>query len=58
MFTQMDHMVRPGQTIGNAAYGQFCGGKGLTQSITLATDGISFDAGSAYPWNGNPGLMI
>lgn len=30
------HFVRPGETLGSLSYEQFCGGKGLNQSIALA----------------------
>lgn len=42
----VDHIVRPGETIGSRAYSQFCGGKGLNQSIALARAGAEvFHAG-------------
>ena len=36
---QVDHFVRPGETIASREYQQFCGGKGLNQSIALARAG-------------------
>lgn len=36
---RVDHVVRPGETIGSASYRRFCGGKGLNQSIALARAG-------------------
>lgn len=33
------HFVRPGETISSSDYKQFCGGKGLNQSIALANAG-------------------
>ncbi len=36
---QVDHFVRPGETIASLGYQQFCGGKGLNQSIALAKAG-------------------
>ena len=35
----VDHFVKPGETIGSHDYNQFCGGKGLNQSIALANAG-------------------
>lgn len=36
---QVEHFVRPGETISSSDYQQFCGGKGLNQSIALACAG-------------------
>ena len=36
---QVDHFVRPGETMASMGYQQFCGGKGLNQSIALAKAG-------------------
>ncbi|MDC7126383.1 MAG: ribokinase [Spirochaetales bacterium] len=42
----LDHFVKPGETIASTAYTQFCGGKGLNQSIALANAGAEiFHAG-------------
>jgi ribokinase len=35
----VDHFVRPGETLGSLQYHQFCGGKGGNQSIALARAG-------------------
>lgn len=35
----VDHFVRPGETMSSLGYEQFCGGKGLNQSIALARAG-------------------
>jgi ribokinase len=37
---QVEHLVRPGETITSQQYQEFCGGKGLNQSIALARAGI------------------
>ena len=37
---QVEHLVRPGETITSQRYQEFCGGKGLNQSIALARAGI------------------
>jgi len=43
---QVEHLVRPGETITSTQYQEFCGGKGLNQSIALARAGIEvFHAG-------------
>ncbi len=36
---QVDHFVRPGETLNSAGYSVGCGGKGLNQSIALARAG-------------------
>jgi ribokinase len=36
---RVDHIARPGETIGSDSYRRFCGGKGLNQSIALARAG-------------------
>ena len=36
---QVDHLVRPGETITSSSYKEFAGGKGLNQSIALARSG-------------------
>lgn len=36
---QLDHFVRPGETIASRSYMRFCGGKGLNQSVALANAG-------------------
>ena len=36
---QVEHFVQPGETLAAAHYQQFCGGKGLNQSIALALAG-------------------
>jgi len=38
---QVDHFVRPGETLSSRSYQLFCGGKGLNQSIALANAGAS-----------------
>ncbi|MDR1894127.1 MAG: ribokinase [Spirochaetales bacterium] len=43
---QVEHFVRPGETLGSQGYQRFCGGKGLNQSIALALAGAKvFHAG-------------
>ncbi len=43
---QVDHFVRPGETLSSGAYRLFCGGKGHNQSIALARAGAAvFHAG-------------
>lgn len=37
---QVEHLVRPGETITSRAYQEFAGGKGLNQSIALARGGV------------------
>ncbi len=37
----VDHFVRPGETLASSNYQQFCGGKGLNQSIALAHAGAT-----------------
>ena len=47
---QLDHFVRPGETISCTSYEQFCGGKGLNQSVALAKAGAQvFHAGKIGP---------
>lgn len=42
----VDHFVQPGETLSSSSYQQFCGGKGLNQSIALAHAGADvFHAG-------------
>ena len=36
---QVDHFVRPGETMSTLGYAKNCGGKGLNQSIALARAG-------------------
>ncbi len=38
---EVDHFVRPGETIASRRYQQHCGGKGLNQSIALARAGCA-----------------
>ena len=38
---QVNHFVRPGETIASSKYSTFCGGKGLNQSIALAQAGAN-----------------
>jgi len=38
---EVNHFVRPGETIGSAKYSTFAGGKGFNQSIALALAGAS-----------------
>lgn len=46
----VQHVVRPGETIHCRQYRQFCGGKGLNQSIALALAGAeTFHAGKIGP---------
>jgi ribokinase len=35
----LDNFVRPGETVGSFSYNQYCGGKGLNQSIALSNAG-------------------
>ncbi|MDO9224444.1 MAG: ribokinase [Pseudomonadota bacterium] len=43
---EVDHFVRPGETLGGLSYHTFAGGKGFNQSITLARAGATtFHAG-------------
>jgi ribokinase len=43
---QVNHFVKPGETIASSKYDTFCGGKGLNQSIALAQAGANvFHAG-------------
>ncbi|MBI9106238.1 MAG: ribokinase [Spirochaetales bacterium] len=43
----VNHFVRPGETLSSEEYNQFCGGKGLNQSIALANAGAEiYHAGS------------
>jgi ribokinase len=43
---EVEHLVRPGETITSDKYRLFCGGKGLNQSIALAYAGVEvFHAG-------------
>lgn len=45
-FYEVDHFVRPGETITSEKYHLFCGGKGLNQSVALANAGAQvFHAG-------------
>ena len=47
---QLDHFVRPGETISCTSYKKFCGGKGLNQSVALAKAGAQvFHAGKIGP---------
>jgi ribokinase len=51
----VQHLVRPGETITCKEYRQFCGGKGLNQSIALAQAGAqTFHAGKI----GGEGLFL
>lgn len=44
----VEHFVRPGETVISHAFGRFCGGKGLNESIALARAGATvFHAGMA-----------
>ncbi len=52
---QMDHFVQPGETQTSLNYSQYCGGKGLNQSIALARAGAEvFHAGKI----GGDGLFL
>lgn len=52
---QVDHFVRPGETLNSAGYSVGCGGKGLNQSIALARAGAPvMHAGKI----GNDGAML
>jgi len=43
---EVDHFVRPGETLGGASYSTFAGGKGFNQSVALARAGAAtFHAG-------------
>lgn len=47
---QVEHFVRPGETLASAAYQQFPGGKGANQSVALARAGAEvFHAGRIGP---------
>ncbi len=37
---KVDHIVRPGETLGSSSYDIYCGGKGGNQSIALARAGV------------------
>ena len=37
----VEHYAEAGETIQAKAYGEFCGGKGLNQSIALARGGLT-----------------
>ncbi len=51
---QVDHFVRPGETISSGSRMVFCGGKGLNQSIALARSGIRvYHAGAAGKADGD-----
>ena len=51
----VEHFVKPGETIGSTEYNQFCGGKGLNQSIALANAGAEvYHAGAI----GRDGLFL
>lgn len=51
----VEHFVRAGETLSSTEYNQFCGGKGLNQSIALANAGAEvFHAGSI----GKDGLFL
>jgi len=50
---QVDHIVRPGETITSGGYRLFCGGKGLNQSVALAHAGAEvYHAGKIGPDGG------
>ena len=52
---EVDHLVRPGETITSRSYREFCGGKGLNQSIALASAGAEvYHAGKI----GGDGLFL
>ena len=52
---EVDHLVRPGETITSRSYKEFCGGKGLNQSIALASAGAKvYHAGKI----GRDGLFL
>ena len=49
----VEHYAEAGETIQAKAYGEFCGGKGLNQSIALARAGAQvFHAGCVGPDGG------
>ncbi|MDC7228260.1 MAG: ribokinase [Spirochaetales bacterium] len=51
----VEHFVQPGETLGSNEYNQFCGGKGLNQSIALANAGAEvYHAGAI----GRDGLFL
>ncbi len=52
---EVDHFVRPGETLAGNAYHRFCGGKGCNQSLALARAGAkTFHAGRI----GSDGLFL
>lgn len=52
---EVDHFVRPGETLAGNAYRRFCGGKGCNQSLALARAGAkTFHAGRV----GSDGLWL
>jgi len=38
---QVEHFVRPGETLASTGYQRFCGGKGANQAVALARTGIA-----------------
>ena len=51
---QVDHFVRPGETMSSISRQTFCGGKGLNQSIALARAGVKvYHAGSVGKSDGD-----
>lgn len=51
---QVDHFVRPGETMSSISRQTFCGGKGLNQSIALARAGVKvYHAGSVGKTDGD-----
>lgn len=52
---QVDHFIRPGETMSSLNYQSFCGGKGLNQSVALAYAGAQvYHAGKV----GKDGLFL
>ena len=52
---EVDHFVRPGETITSRSFKEFCGGKGLNQSVALASAGAKvYHAGKI----GEDGLFL
>ncbi len=52
---EVDHLVRPGETITSRSFREFCGGKGLNQSFALAAAGAEvYHAGKI----GRDGLLL
>lgn len=51
---QVDHLVRPGETLAAASFTRYCGGKGLNQSVALAKAGACVYHGGKIGYDGAP----